>query len=67
MVNNYNVFEVGSLQEWGRYVGGLSPQTQAPGRKFLEQDLSLDFFGVSINSRKPGEGELALDEAIVPV
>jgi mannose-6-phosphate isomerase-like protein (cupin superfamily) len=56
MAGKYQVFELGSLESWGQYVGGLSPQTTAPGRKFLEKDLALDYFGVSINSRLPGEG-----------
>ena len=88
MADKYQVFELGPMDQWAQYQGGLSPQTAAPGRKFLEKDLALDFFGVSINSRVPGEGahywhahsileelyfflegegELALDDQIIPV
>lgn len=88
MSKAYQVYELGAPGSWGAYTGGLSPQTQAPGRHFIEKDLPLDFFGISINSREPGsgadywhahsileelylviegEGELALDDEIVPL
>ena len=88
MRQHYQIFELGPMQQWGDYVGGISPQTQAPGRHFLDQDVALEYFGVSINSRLPGagadywhahsvleelylflegEGELALDDEIIPV
>jgi uncharacterized cupin superfamily protein len=56
MPDKYKVFDVGPMSDWNRFYGGLSPATAAPGRKFLDQDLALDFFGVSINSREPGQG-----------
>jgi uncharacterized cupin superfamily protein len=85
---NYEVFQYGPLDRWGAFYGGYSPQTQAPGRKFIDKEMELEFFGVSLNSRVPGEGadywhahsileelylflegegELALDDAIIPV
>jgi uncharacterized cupin superfamily protein len=56
MSGKYQIHELGPMSSWGDHVGGLSPQTQAPGRRFLDKDLALDFFGVSVNSREPGEG-----------
>jgi uncharacterized cupin superfamily protein len=84
----YQIFELGALHTWGEHFGGMSPATSAPGRRFLDKDMALDFFGVSVNSREPGtgadywhshsvleelylflegEGEMALDDAVVPV
>lgn len=56
MSDRYQILELGPMGRWGDYVGGLSPQTTAPGRHFLDKDVPLDYFGVSINSRLPGEG-----------
>jgi uncharacterized cupin superfamily protein len=56
MEKAYQVHELGAPSTWGAYVGGLSPQSTAPGRHFIDKDLPLDFFGVSINSREPGTG-----------
>jgi mannose-6-phosphate isomerase-like protein (cupin superfamily) len=88
MSANYEIFEYGPMDTWGRFFGGYSPQTQAPGRKFVDKEMDLEFFGVSLNSRLPGEGadywhahsileelylflegegELALDDTIIPV
>jgi uncharacterized protein (DUF1330 family) len=30
MPERYQIFELGPMQQWGDYVGGLSPQMQAP-------------------------------------
>ena len=88
MSKNYQTYEHGDMCKWGEYVGGLSPQSTAEGRFLLETALPLEYFGVSVNSRKPGdgadywhahstleelyfflegEGEMALDDDIVPV
>ena len=56
MSKPYQVHELGAPSTWGAYFGGLSPQSQAPGRHFVEKDLPLEFFGLSINSREPGTG-----------
>jgi mannose-6-phosphate isomerase-like protein (cupin superfamily) len=88
MPEGYQVYEHGPLHTWGGHFGGLSPQSAAPGRFFLDKDMPLEFFGVSLNSRESGtgadywhahsileelylflegEGELALDDDIIPV
>jgi mannose-6-phosphate isomerase-like protein (cupin superfamily) len=88
MSGKYQIYEHGALATWGEHFGGLSPQSMAPGRHFLDKDMPLEFFGVSLNSREPGtgadywhahsvleelylflegEGELALDDEIIPV
>ena len=56
MAKDYQIHELGAPSTWGAYFGGLSPQSQAPGRHFVDKDLPLDYFGVSINSREPGSG-----------
>jgi mannose-6-phosphate isomerase-like protein (cupin superfamily) len=56
MAKKYQVYEHGNMDHWGEYYGGLSEASMAPGRHFLEKDMDLEFFGVSLNSRLPGEG-----------
>jgi mannose-6-phosphate isomerase-like protein (cupin superfamily) len=56
MPGEFSIHQFGPLSTWGDFTGGLSPQTTAPGRRFVEKDLPVDFFGISINSRLPGEG-----------
>jgi uncharacterized cupin superfamily protein len=56
MAKNYQVYEHGDLRTWGEHFGGLSQESMAPGRFFLDKALPLEYFGVSLNSREPGEG-----------
>ncbi|MBN2528551.1 MAG: cupin domain-containing protein [Deltaproteobacteria bacterium] len=56
MQKKYQVYEHGEMDRWGDYTGGLSEATTAPGRFFLDKEMDLDYFGVSLNSRLPGEG-----------
>ena len=56
MSKRYQIYEHGEMGTWDAHVDGLSPQSTAPGRFFLEKTLPLEYFGVSLNSRKPGEG-----------
>lgn len=87
-MTDYQVEEVGSLSEWGDFYGGFSPESSYLGRRVLDKDLPFEFFGVTVNSRLPGEGvdfwhshskleelylflegegEMGLDDDIVPV
>jgi mannose-6-phosphate isomerase-like protein (cupin superfamily) len=52
METGYQVYELGAMDSWERHIGGRVP---VPGRKFLEGELALASFGVSVNERKPGE------------
>lgn len=56
MAGNYQVYEHGALSTWGAHFGGLSEKSMAPGRFFVEKELPLEYFGVSLNSREPGTG-----------
>lgn len=52
----YQVFETGDFDAWSGRIGGILPEAQMPGRLFVERELDLTFFGVTVNSREPGEG-----------
>jgi uncharacterized cupin superfamily protein len=49
-------FEAGPRPAWGDAFGGHSERTMAPGRRVLDREMPLEFFGVTVNSREPGEG-----------
>jgi uncharacterized cupin superfamily protein len=49
-------FEAGPLDAWGDAYGGHSEATSAPGRRVLDKEIPLEFIGVTVNSREPGEG-----------
>lgn len=53
---DYQIADVGSLGEWGDFFGGFSPDSSYLGRRLLDREIPLDFFGVTVNSRLPGEG-----------
>jgi len=53
---DYSVFQTGSFDEWAGRIGGILPEARMPGRLFVERELDLEFFGVTVNSREPGEG-----------
>jgi len=55
-VERYRVIEVGALDEWGDFLGGFTPKDSCYGRRVLEKELPLTFFGMTVNSRKPGDG-----------
>lgn len=54
-MEGYKVVEVGSLDEWGSHFGGFTPENSYYGRRVLEQELPLTYFGITVNSSKPGE------------
>ena len=47
-MSDYTIFEAGPLSEWSQLNG------VAPGKKFLEGELDLEFTGLSINATPPG-------------
>lgn len=55
-MSGYAVFETGDLEAWAGREGGILPEARMPGRLFVERELDLEFFGVTVNSRAPGEG-----------
>ncbi len=48
--------EAGPRSAWGDTFGGHSEATSAPGRRVLDKEMPLEFIGVTVNSREPGEG-----------
>ncbi|HEX7589906.1 MAG TPA: hypothetical protein VF362_02895, partial [Demequinaceae bacterium] len=50
------IVDVGPIEAWGEHFGGFSPATSLHGRRLLDKELPLEFFGITVNSRLPGEG-----------
>ena len=53
MSDKYKVFEAGPLTAWGNAQGWQEGQA---GRKFLDGEIDLQNFGVSVNAILPGKG-----------
>lgn len=51
-MQKYQLFETGALETWKDHV---SPRFNVAGKKFLDRDLALECFGVSVNELAPGE------------
>lgn len=53
-MSNYQITNLGALSEWGDFYGGFSVQTSYQGRRLVEREVPLEFFGLTVNSREPG-------------
>jgi len=51
-MKKWSLFETGTPQSWKEHVGG---RFNTKGKKFLDRDLALEFFGVSVNELAAGE------------
>lgn len=45
----YEVLEIGGMDTWAGYTGG-----RAPGKRFVEKELPLQYIGMSANAAAPG-------------
>ncbi len=55
-MSGYEIADVGRVEAWGEYFGGFRPETSLLGRRVVDHELPLEFFGVTVNSLRPGEG-----------
>lgn len=49
-MSDYEVLEMGGLDAWQEFTGGV-----APGKRFVEKELPLQFIGMSANAAEPGK------------
>lgn len=47
-MSNYDVLPLGSIDTWGQFTG------VAPGKRFVEAEVPLQYLGASANSLEPG-------------
>ncbi len=54
-MSDYEVLELGGLDEWRAHYGGFSPQTSRYGRRVVDNELTTQYIGMTANAYEPGE------------
>jgi len=54
-MTDYQILEMGDLNEWRAHYGGFRPTTSRDGRRVVDHDISMQFIGMTANSFEPGE------------
>jgi len=55
MDNSYEVISIGALDEWRNHFGGFSAAKSRDGRRVVDQELTMQFIGLTANALEPGE------------
>jgi len=54
-VSDYQVTELGDLDQWRDFHGGFRPETSKQGRRVVDHELPLEWIGMTANAMAPGE------------
>lgn len=54
-MSDFQVLEIGGLDEWRDYYGGFHPSRSRDGRRVIDHELPMQFIGLTANSLEPGE------------
>lgn len=54
-MSDYQVTQIGGLDEWRSHVGGFRPATTKEGRRVVDHELPLEWIGMTANAMAPGE------------
>ena len=54
-VSDYEVLEMGGLDEWREHFGGFRPESSRDGRRVVDHDLEMQYIGMTANALEPGE------------
>ena len=54
-MSDYQVLEMGGLDQWRSHYGGFRPQTSREGRRVVDHDLEMTYIGMTANCFEPGE------------
>lgn len=52
---DYEVIEIGALDDWRSHTGGFRPETTKQGRRVVDHELAMQFIGMTANAMAPGE------------
>jgi mannose-6-phosphate isomerase-like protein (cupin superfamily) len=75
-MSDYQVLEMGGLDQWRGHYGGFRPQTSREGRRVVDHDLEMTYIGMTANSFEPveelyvflaGFGQMGLNDVVVDV
>jgi mannose-6-phosphate isomerase-like protein (cupin superfamily) len=54
-VTDYQVTQIGALDEWRDFYGGFKPETSRDGRRVVDFELTMQFMGITANAYESGE------------
>jgi mannose-6-phosphate isomerase-like protein (cupin superfamily) len=54
-MSDYQVLEMGGLDQWRAHFGGFRPTTSREGRRVVDHDITMQYIGMTANSFEPGE------------
>ena len=54
-MSEYQVLQMGGLDEWRSHYGGFRPETSRDGRRVVDHDLAMQYIGMTANALEPGE------------
>ena len=54
-MTDYQVLQIGALDEWRDHYGGFRPTTSRDGRRVVDHELTMQYIGMTANALEPGE------------
>jgi mannose-6-phosphate isomerase-like protein (cupin superfamily) len=54
-VTDYEVTQIGGLDQWREFYGGFTPEKSRDGRRVVDHELTMQYIGMTANSYEPGE------------
>lgn len=54
-MNDYEVTEIGALDEWRAHFGGFDETRSRDGRRVVDHELTMQYIGMTANALVPGE------------
>ena len=54
-MSDYQVTQIGALNEWRGHVGGFDRIRSRDGRRIVDHELTMQYIGLSANALEPGE------------
>jgi len=54
-MSNYQVAQLGALDEWRGHFGGFRPESSRDGRRVVDHELTMQYIGMTANALEPGE------------
>ncbi|WP_350348770.1 cupin domain-containing protein [Agromyces sp. G08B096] len=54
-MSDYQVLQIGRLDEWRDHYGGFRPDSSRDGRRVVDHEIQMQYIGMTANALEPGE------------
>ncbi|MFV0374453.1 cupin domain-containing protein [Microbacterium sp.] len=54
-MSDYDVLQIGPLDQWYDYYGGFVPERSRDGRRVVDHEIDTQYIGMTANAYQPGE------------